>query len=59
MRTQILQQKIGHEESLSKMDNEIKEDEDKKFNLTLRNLEQKIKILEESREQVQKNNIEL
>lgn len=41
------------------MDNEIKEDEDKKFNLTLRNLEQKIKILEESREQVQKNNIEL
>ena len=54
LRMQILQQKTTHEETLQKIDNEIREDNDQKFNLAVRNLEQKLNVIEENRDQLQK-----
>lgn len=59
LRTALLSYKIQHEENAQKLETDIRDDEDKKFNSAIRTLEQKIKNLEEARDSLSRNNTEL
>lgn len=59
LRAQIAQLKSAHQEALTDQEFRIKEEETAKFNTTLKGLEQRMRSIEESRENLNKRNQDL
>lgn len=59
LRASINQMKASHRDEISEVQDKVREEETQKFNNTLRNLEQRMKSVEEARETLTKRNQDL